>query len=84
MYEMIDDNLGDQMGITTTLKKLKQEYKDIDKEREALEKIGYKNQNDRNHYVSRVTKDAMEKALVKREQLKKIKKEEEDLRAVFF
>ena len=63
MYEMIDDNLGDQMGITTTLKKLKQEYKDIDKEREALEKIGYENWNDKYHYVPGVTKNAMERAL---------------------
>ena len=80
MYEMIDDNLGDQMGITTTLKKLKQEYKDIDKEREELEKIWYDNFNDYNHYVPGVGECAMEGAMVKREQLEKIKKRRRKLK----
>ena len=77
-YEMIDGRLGEQMQVVNTLKKLKQEYKDIDKEGEELLERALTEL-----YARKDTPDTrikLEKVRVKMEQLEKIKKEEENLR----
>ena len=78
IYEMIDGRLGEQMQVVNTLKKLKQEYKDIDKEKEELLERALTEL-----YARKDTPDTrikLEKVRVKMEQLEKIKKEEENLR----